>query len=190
MRIGSIGLGVLLLAVAAGSQAGAQIYGQKPAPPVLYPQQHPMATPAPNPNGAAQPGNGQTPYGARPNVLPYNPPATPLPADPNVATARNPVYGAALDPSGYGWCRYTDDAHKRTFYSAPFPGSPKHDTTPRDAAFADYIHRVYPGFKGNVDCYWQPFDSAYESRATEEHNESADQLRNYQMQNTQWKPTA
>ncbi len=141
------------------------------------------------PYGTQDP-NAPTPYGVRPPPKPYVPPATPLPVtpmDPGPARPR-PITTIPYDPPGYGWCRYTDDADKRTFYSAPFPGSPKHDLTPRVGAFADYIHRTYPGYKGNVDCYWMPYDTAYASQTTEERNESGDQLRNYNMVNTHWKP--
>jgi len=131
------------------------------------------------------------PYGARPPAKAYAPPATPLPVapmDPGPEQRNRNLGTAGYDPSGYGWCRFTDDASKRTFYTAPFPGAPKHDVTPRDAAFSDFVRRAYPGVKGQVYCYWMPYDTAYASQSTEERNESADQLRNYNMTNTRWKP--
>ena len=130
------------------------------------------------------------PYGVRPPAKAYVPPPTPLPVAPmDQPPDRARTFGAMnYDPPGYGWCRFTDDLGKHTYYSAPFPGSPKHDLSPRDAAFADFIQRTYPGSRGQVDCYWMPYDSAYASQSTEERNESADQLRNYNMTNTLWKP--
>ena len=161
MNLRSIGLGLLLAAATTAALA------QAPLP------------------------SGQDPNGApAPKVRPqpYIPP-TPLPVPPmNPEPKTEPVPLRFTDPAGYGWCRYTDDLNKRTFYSAPFPGAPKHDISPRDTAFADYIHRTFPGAPGGVNCYWRAFDSAYDSQVNEEQSESADQLRNYKMVNTQWKP--
>ncbi len=181
MNVRSIGLGLLFAAVSAAVMAqGAQAQngGQGPNG-----AQTPNGTPAPygtQPAGGAQ---------GQPQARPYVAPA-PLPVPPmNPQAPANATPLRFVDPAGYGWCRYTDDLDKRTFYTAPFPGAPKHDITPRDLAFADYIHRAFPGLAGAVDCYWRPFDSAYDSQVNEEQNESADQLRNYKMTNTQWKPS-
>ncbi|HEY2660755.1 MAG TPA: hypothetical protein VGI79_13625 [Caulobacteraceae bacterium] len=174
MNFRSIGLGLLLTAVSATAMAQ-----------INQPQ-----------NGGQNSAGGQAPYGvqpppyrAQPTPRPYVPPATPLPVAPmNPEPKAEGVPMRFVDPPGYGWCRYTDDVGKQTFYTAPFPGAPKHDVTPRDIAYADYIHRAFPSAGGAVDCYWRPFDSAYDSQVNEEQAESADQLRNYKMTNTQWKP--
>ena len=158
-----------------------------------YPQ-----TGAQGQNGAQGAGQGTEKtapvYGAKAPVRPLVLPATPLPApmteDNPTQKQLNSGITQRLDPPGYGWCRFTDDANKHTFYTAPFKGSPKHDVTPRDIAFADYIHRTYPSAVGNVDCNWLPYDSAYDSKSNEDRAESADQLRNYTMTNTQWAPTS
>ena len=183
MILRSLCLGLLATAVSASALAQQQQQngGQNPYGTQQNNGQQPYGT---------QQQNGQPlPYGAQPPVRPYAPPQTALPAPMNQPQdQRRYNNGLPIDPPGYGWCRYTDDADKRTFYSAPFPGSPKRDLTPRAAAFTDYIHRAYPGFQGVVDCFWQPYDNAYGSQVIEDHNESYDQLRNFNMINTHWKP--
>jgi hypothetical protein len=150
-------------------------------------QQQPYGAPAyqDRPYETQPAGNGAQaqPYGSNTDPLAPIPPM-------NAPQQHGGIQTGRLDPPGYGWCRYADDADKKAYYSAPFAGSPRHDITPRDKAFSDYIHRAFPGKPGLVTCSWKPFDSAYDSEISEQASESNDQLKNYQMINTEWKPAA
>ncbi len=95
-----------------------------------------------------------------------------------------------FDPSGYGWCRYGDDTNKVSYFSSVFPGSPVHDTTPREQAFATFINQAYPKLTGAVTCNWSGSDTAYEVGRTEADTEFSDQVKGYKMNVTEWKPGA
>jgi len=197
MRLRSIGLALVIAAAGLGSLARAQQgYGtqqqgagaqQSYSTQQPY-QQQPYGAPAyqdrPYETQPATNGGQAQPYGAT-----TDPPA-PIPPMNAPQQQRNGIQAGRLDPPGYGWCRYADDVDKKAYYSAPFAGSPRHDITPRDKAFSDYIHRAFPGKPGLVTCSWKPFDSAYDSQGSEQESESNDQLKNYQMINTEWKPAA
>jgi hypothetical protein len=202
MRFRSIGLALLITAGLGPMALAQQGYGtqQQGAG-----GQSPYGT-GQQPYATRQPYQ-QTPYGAQPyqerpyeapsntngaQAQPYPPTTDPMATIPpmNAPQQHAGIQTSRLDPPGYGWCRYGDDADKTAYYSAPFPGSPRHDITPRDKAFTDYIHRAFPGKPGLVTCAWKPFDSAYDSEGGEQESESNDQLKNYRMINTEWKPAA
>jgi len=125
---------------------------------------------------------------ADPTTATPTPHPTPMSAPPREARPAPATAPPSIVHDGNGWCVFADDAHKQSFYSAVFPGDPDKDITPREDAFQAYITRTYPERSGAAVCSWDEWSTESEAQETEQEAESSDQIKGYQMTETQWKP--
>ena len=113
---------------------------------------------------------------------------TPMRRRPRPATTTTDTTLPSISHDGNGWCVFADDTGKQSFYSSVFPGDPDNDVNPREDAFQAYITLTYPERTGMAVCTWDEWSTESEAEETEREAESSDQIKGYQMTETQWKP--